>query len=178
MAAPEFVPLRPVRGEKAYESPPRRPESWCPDRPGELVQTGRQPSGEGAFGFQGPDQGYALLLANSFRGKLGLAEGESEDDAIAGCTAIGLRRASTFGRAPVMHDLRLALELFGFLDETPDPDLVAFRRPLFDQISSPHYYFALRELVSSIPEETIRMSPNEVRARASQWRSLLGPLAA
>ena len=86
------------------------------DRPGEVVG-GESASGPG-MGHQGPDQGYALKLAQSFAGRLVLAAGEREDDALAGCCAVALRRASIFGRAPVMHDLRLALELFGFLIDT------------------------------------------------------------
>jgi hypothetical protein len=172
MAAPEFVPLRPVRGEPAYESPPRRPESWCADRPAELVGAA-QPAGS-SLGNQGPDQGYALLLANSLRDRLTLAPGEEADDVIAGCLAVALRRASLFGRAPIMHDVRLALELFGFLDDSVDEDKLAYRRPIFEGLGNPHHYFEVRHLAASVPEATLRLRPDDVRARAAQWRTLLG----
>lgn len=174
MAAPEFVPVRPGPRDKVYESPPWRLGPWVPDRPAEVVDDLRQPSGP-AFGVQGPDQGYALKLANDFfRGKLHLAEHEEEDDVIEGCVAIALRRASLYGRAPVIHDLRLAFALWGFLDEDPDPELVELRRPLFEELSNPHRYFELRRLANGIPEETLRLTPEQVQARRHEWRALLG----
>ena len=60
MAAPEHVRLPPVRLVRRYESPDHVPEPWAPDRVGDLEQ--RQPQGD-LFGWQGPDQGYGLLLA-------------------------------------------------------------------------------------------------------------------
>jgi hypothetical protein len=172
MAAPEFVPLRPGRGDKVYESPPRRLGSWEAVRPGELVGNA-QPEGE-ALGNQGPDQGYALWLAERFRGHLTLAPDESEDDVLAGCVAIAMRRASLFGRAPVVHDLRLAFEPFGFLDDTLDEEKVAFRRPLFIEVANPHNYFAARHLAAMVPESTLRSTPEAVRSMGARWRTLLG----
>ena len=80
MAAPEYVPVDanvPVRG---YESPPRRPQSWRAERPGDLSDG--QPRGH-RFGNPGPDQGYVLSLARRFEGKLTLTPGEHEKDALA-----------------------------------------------------------------------------------------------
>jgi hypothetical protein len=138
-----------------------------------VVDDGGNPAG-GDLGYQGPDQGYALRLARDLRDKLVLAPREDPDDAISGGVAIGLRRASTFGRAPVMHDLTLAFELFGFFDEDPDPELLAHRRETFEELSNPHHYVEVRSLVSSIPEATLRMTPDQVRARRAEWRALLG----
>jgi hypothetical protein len=117
MAAPEYVPQNATtREDKAYSSPPWRTDSWFPDRPGELdLATGQQPEGT-SLGVQGPDQGYAIKLANRFRGTLHLEPGEHEDDALAGALGVALRRSSLFGRAPVVHDLTIALTAFGFLD--------------------------------------------------------------
>ena len=50
--------------------------------------------------------------------------GESVDDAVSGCTAVALRRASLYGRAPVIHDLRIAFTIWGFLDAAPPAELV------------------------------------------------------
>ena len=67
MAAPHFVPTAPVDEPRSYRSPDHVPAAWMPDRPAEL--TGRQPQGA-RLGFQGPDQGYGLTLANRFRSRL------------------------------------------------------------------------------------------------------------
>ena len=142
------------------------------DRPGEVVGTEAQ-AGPG-LGYQGPDQGYALKLVERFSGRLVLVAGEREDDALAGCVAVALRRASIFGRAPVMHDLRLALELFGFLGEA-DAELVAWRRDQFAGAAGHHGYHVKLGLAALVPEETLRRTPAAVAsARAANWRSPLG----
>ncbi len=139
------------------------------DRPGEVV--GAAPPVGAGLGSQGPDQGYALKLAERFAGRLVLAAGERSDDALAGCVAVALRRASLFGRAPVVHDLRLALELFGFLGDA-DADLVAWRRPRFAGAAGHHGYHVRLHLADLVPTETLRLTPDA--ARAENWRSLLG----
>ena len=64
MAAPEFVPVPPALRPRLYRSPDHVPEAWLADRPADIA--GRQPEGRG-LGYQGPDQGYALVLAERFR---------------------------------------------------------------------------------------------------------------
>ena len=124
MAAPKFAPA-PVIGEvRSYRSPAYVPDRWEARRPGDLE--GRQPVGAG-LGYQGPDQGYALRLAAGFRPQLVLSDAERVDDAVAGCTAIAMRRAALYGRAPVIHDLRIAFMIWGFLDPAPDAELVGVR---------------------------------------------------
>ncbi len=71
------------------------------------------------------------------------------------------KRAALFGRAPCIYDVRFALNLWGFLDDAP-ADVRATRRAAFSSIS--HDYVAQRALVDSVPEETLRLSPEEVRA--------------
>jgi len=177
MAAPEHVPVDRTKPVRAYESPPRRPESWLPDRPGELVEAG-QPRGEG-LGNQGPDQGYALRLARHLEGKLTLTSGEHEKDALAGAVAVGLKRASIFGRAPVIHDLTVALTVWGFLDEEPAQELVDVRRRLFEEVSHPHHYAELRRVVDLVPVSSLRLVPQYLAAaHRRDWRGLLGDLPA
>ena len=166
MAAPDYVPA--AQGDRPREplgTPGHR--GWTATRPGDL--TDRQPSGR-LFGNQGPDQGYGLILAERFAGRLLLTEGEDEHDAMAGCLGVGLARASLFGRAPVIHDLELAYGLFGFLDPPP-ADLVEFRRSLFAGAS--HHYWDQRAIVDAVPEATLRLTPADVRGRLKEWRSLL-----
>ena len=176
MAAPEHVPVDRNRPVRAYESPPRRPESWRSDRPGEVI-AGGQPTGE-QFGYQGPDQGYALSLVRRFEGKLTLTPGEHEKDALAGAVAVALKRASIYGRAPMVHDLTVALTVWGFLGEAPK-ELVDRRKPLFEEVAHPHRYGDLRRLVELVPDDTLRQTPAHVAdAHRADWRSLLGELPA
>jgi len=176
MAAPEHVPVDRTKPVRAYESPPRRPDSWLPDRPGELVEAG-QPRGD-RLGHQGPDQGYALKLARRFEGKLTLTPGEHEKDALAGGVAVALKRASLFGRAPVVHDLTVALTVWGFLDEKPAKDLVDLRKGLFEEVSHPHHYRELRRIVDLVPGATLRLIPAYLAdAHRTDWRGLLGDVS-
>jgi hypothetical protein len=170
MAAPEYVPTKPAQQVRVYESPPRDKLPWYPTRPGELV--GGQPRGD-QLGYQGPDQGYALKLANAFKGTLTLAAGEHEADALAGAVATALKRASLFGRAPVVHDLTTALNVWGFLGEAPK-ELVEIRRPLFAEVANPHRYADQRRVADLVPEAVLRMTPTEVAEAARRdWRSVL-----
>jgi PAS domain-containing protein len=173
MAAPKFTPVSPVDDPRGYESPDHIPAGWTNNRPGDL--RGRQPQGA-MLGYQGPDQGYALALAGRLRDALHLQKGEDADDVLTGVTAIGLRRASLFGRAPVIHDLRIAGTIWGFLDPEPPAELVATRRRVFEGLANvAHHYGALRALVDSVPEATLRMTPEQVHsAYPAQWRDLLG----
>jgi hypothetical protein len=155
---------------RAYESPPRPPDSWRADRPGDL-EAG-QPAGH-RLGNQGPDQGYALKLAHDVFGpelRLGAVRLE---DAVAGCVTVALKRASLFGRAPVVHDLRLAFTLFGFLDDAPPADLVAAREEAFAEVAHPHHYGEARAIADAVPASTLRRRHDDVRA--ADWRELIDP---
>lgn len=175
MAAPEYVPVDNTRPIRAYQSPPRRPAPWLADRPGEL--DGGQPRGP-RLGSPGPDQGYVLRLTRQFQGQLTLTAGEHERDALAGASAVALKRASLFGRAPVIHDVRIALTIWGFLGDAP-ADLVALRKALFEEVWHPHHYAEQRRIADLVPDEALRRTPDQVAdAHRADWRSLLGPLAA
>jgi hypothetical protein len=171
MAQPEYVPSAPKDRLRVAGRLPT-PHGWHADRPAEVVQRGGQPSGA-RFGVAGTDQGYALKLAHLMEDRLVLAPGEHKEDAIAGCSAVALKRAALFGRAPVIYDLELAFALYGFLEGAP-ADLVAYRQPLFE--SCAHDYNAVRDLADRVPEATLRLSPAEVRAQLGNggWRRLLG----
>ncbi len=170
MAAPDYVPTETAVAHRHYVSPPRRPQPWLADRPGEL--TGGQPAGPG-MGVPGPDQGYALRLARRFEAELLLTPGEDAADAVAGCVAVALRRAALFGRAPVAADLEVAFRLFGFLPPAPDESLVAGRKELFVGIGNPHHYGELRHLVSLVSEAVLRMAPGEIEASCGADRAEL-----
>jgi hypothetical protein len=170
VATPEHVPVDRSQLVRTYESPPRRPESWMADRPADLPHG--QPEGD-RFGHQGPDQGYALLLAQRFRGKLTLTPAEHERDALAGAVVVALKRASIFGRAPILPDLKVALTIWGFLGEAPE-ELVALRRKLFEEVAHPHHYPEQRRIADLVPEAVLRHTPAQIEEIARRsWRDLL-----
>jgi hypothetical protein len=174
MAAPQYVPVPPTDRPRVYESPDVVPAAWRADRPGELA--GPQPQGT-RLGFQGPDQGYALKLADEqFRPRLQLGPTEHADDALAGCVGIALRRASLYGRAPVIHDLTLAFTIWGFLDDSPPAPLAELRRKAFEGVGhTAHHYAEGRAIVDAVPESTLRMTPAEAAgAYPARWQELVG----
>lgn len=171
MAAPKFVPTTPTGLVRSYRSSPRRPSPWMAGRPGEV--SGRQPFGE-RLGDPGPDPGYALKLAASFRGKLTLHPDESEDDALAGGSAVAMRRAGLRGRAPVIFDLRVGLGIWGFLDDRPDDELIRVRTEWFEEVHHPHHYQARRRIADAAPGSLLVLPHEEIlRRHAADWRSCL-----
>jgi hypothetical protein len=172
MAAPKFTPVTPTDTPRHYASPDHVPSSWKPDRPGEI--DGFQPKGD-RLGSPGPDQGFAIKIANSLRPKVHLQPGENIDDVMRGCLGVALRRASMFSRAPVVHDLTIAFTVWGFFDEHPDAELVELRRALFEGLRHvAHHYAEWRIVVDHVPAETLKMIPAQVDAKyASNWRDLL-----
>lgn len=164
------MPLSPTASQH-YASPPRRDREWTADRPGDVFAAG-QPKGD-LFGSQGPDQGFALKLAGSFDDELVLGDGEHKKDVVAGCVAVALKRASAFGRAPTVHDLRCAFTLFGYLDSEAERDLVELRKELFEEVAHPHHYAERRAIVDAVPVEFLRRPHQQVLADAGNWRSVL-----
>src|SRR5262249_32512091 len=147
-------------------SPPRRPGSWLADRPGEL--NSRQPAGE-RLGSQGPDQGYALTIAATFKDQLQLASGEHAADAFAGSGAVALKRGSLFGRAPVVHDVRIALTLWKYLDSKAPSAFVAERKRLFEECSNPHFYDRLRVIADLVSPDLLAQPTDAALAAATAW---------
>lgn len=167
MTQPSFVPI--VEADQVREAYRLHvPGIWTQSRPSELRTT--RPATGPRLGTPGPDQGFALKLARRFEDRLQLDEGESLEDAIAGATAVGMRRAARFGRAPSIHDLTFAYTLWGFLGDAPD-DLIAERTPLFRSAS--HHYEAQRDIADRVRDETLRLTPDQVRAGLKDWRRLL-----
>ncbi|MDH4171337.1 MAG: hypothetical protein OEW42_17285 [Acidimicrobiia bacterium] len=174
MAAPQFVPDRTARADKLYTSPPRRPGGWRAIRPGEVVDDG-QPRGA-ALGNQGPDQGFALKLAHRELDNVHLSAHEHPEDVVAAVTAVAARRASLFGRAPTIHDVRLAYEVFGFNETAPAPDLVEWRRHAFAGLShTAAHYFEARQVAAGVPEALLRGSVADAAdARHTDWKAVVG----
>lgn len=172
MAAPKTAPAG-RSATRHYSSPDVVPGPWTRERPG--VVAGLQPVGP-RLGAQGPDQGFALTIAHRLAPELHLHDRERLDDAIRGCVNIALRRASLFSRAPVVHDVRVAFTIWGFLDEDPPADLIERRCELFEGVGNVnHHYAEGRALADRVPEATLRMTPNEASAAyPARWRELTG----
>jgi len=167
MTQPNFVPI--VEADQVRPTYRLRvPGIWTQSRPSELRGT-TPPSGP-MFGTTGPDQGFALKLARQFEDRLEVAEGESVEDVIAGCTAVAMRRAARFGRAPIVHDLTFAFTLWGFLGGASD-DLVEARGLLFR--SAAHHYSAQRAIADAVAPEGFRLTPEQVAGRQAGWREML-----
>jgi len=160
MTQPTFVPI----AEADQVRPARHlhvPRPWTPSRPAEVVGP-VQLRGRGV-GTPGPDQGFALRLAHRFEHELMLGEGESAHDVLTGVALIAAKRAALLGRAPCIYDVQFALHLWGLLDDAP-PELRQRRRTAFSGLS--HDYTIQRELIDSIPEELLRLSPEEARGQS------------
>lgn len=173
MSSPRFAPVPATERARYYNSPDFVAKGWTPGRPGEIE--GRQPAGE-RLGYQGPDQGYIITLAQRAKSRVRVSAGENVEDALRGCSLIALRRASLFGRAPSVYDLNLALSVWGYLSDSPPADLVAVRKELFAGVGNAlHHYKEGRDIADLVPESTLRMTPEAVAAQvATNWRSLTG----
>lgn len=165
MTQPKFAPI-PIEDEvrPLHRLGPAAP--WRPSRPGELVTSrpGRAPEaapGRGR-GSPGPDQGYALRLAERFAARLVLGPGERAEDVMAGAVALAMRRAALFGRAPVAVDLEVALALFDYLGPA-EPAVQAVRRASFAGLG--HDEWRRRELANGVAEASLRLNPEEAAAQ-------------
>ena len=169
MAQPPFVPQKPQVEPRFYESPERTRGAWQLDRPGDALAPAPT-SGN----FQGPDQGYALLLAERFRDSLALPGGDgsgttgaiSADNALTGCVAVALKRASLLGRAPVALDIELALLIWGFSSSGQGgdafPQIVAgLRHSLFGDLE--HNKHASLRIVELCDEDILVKPAAEIR---------------
>ena len=126
---------------------------WVADRPGDLAAP--QPTGA-MFGRPGPNVGYAVVLAHRVRDRLALGAHESSDDAVALVAELAMKRASSFGRAPVIADVEIAATLLGYEGEV-DPVFVTWRVEVGH--GSSHEYAPRRALVDAVPDAVLRMPP-------------------
>jgi hypothetical protein len=117
-----------------------------------------------------------MTLAAIMHDQVKVQPGEVVADALKGCSLIALRRASLYGRAPVIHDLVIALTIWGFLDDAAPADLVSTRQSLFEGVRNTlHHYGAGRTIADMVPEETLRMTPQQVATQMpSAWKELTG----
>ncbi|MGH8998100.1 MAG: hypothetical protein ACRDY7_01770, partial [Acidimicrobiia bacterium] len=124
-----------------------------------------QPSGR-LLGSPGPDGGYALTLAERFRDRLVLVAPEKPGDALAVGAGLAMKRAASFGRAPVVTDLEIAFTILGWLGDPPAA-LVEWRRRAVAGAS--RHYPELRAVVDAVPDEVLGRPLSEAGAAAGAW---------
>lgn len=167
MTQPDFVPVAGVDQIRPFWKYPL-PTPHLTPRPGEqgkeVVARGRH------LGSPGPDQGYALHLFELIGDKILLEGGEELEDVKAATMSLATKRATLFGRAPVMADIRSALSFFGYLCDAPQT-LKDFRVHALAGIA--HSYFDQRDLADFVPEESLKMAAEDITARLQFWEVLL-----
>ncbi|HSO94729.1 MAG TPA: hypothetical protein VLV81_01670 [Acidimicrobiia bacterium] len=144
--------------------PAARP--WRPDRPGDVVAYG-QPHGK-LLGDPGPNIGYALTLALRLHDKVQLAPTEHLDDAIAVVSELAMKRAASYGRAPVMADLEAAALILGYLGGC-DPDDALWRVEAVTEAA--HDYPARRAVCDAVDLDALRLAPSVLTSRTRELRS-------
>jgi hypothetical protein len=139
---------------------------WTADRPGELA--GGQPTGP-LLGRPGPNIGYALLLAHRIVDRFDRADHESRDDVIGVVSELAMKRAVSFGRAPVITDVEIAARLLGYLGGAP-PEFLEWRADAVH--GADHDYDRRRRFVDAVPDAELRMPP-QVPALLDEYRNHL-----
>ena len=147
--------------------PPAR--DWRADRPGDLEAApgASVPENGALMGRPGPNIGYAYTLAARTASRLRLSSHEHADDVVAVLAEIAGKRAARFGRAPVIGDVDVAVELLGY-DGTADDEFVELRTRLVHDAA--HDYTRRRELVDAVPEELVRLRGPALAERVAEWR--------
>jgi hypothetical protein len=142
-------------------------KAWRADRPGDLPVG--QPRGH-LLGDPGPNVGYALTLAERARDRMTLAPHEHPDDAVAVVAEIAMRRAASYGRAPVMTDVDVAMTLLGYQGDVP-PEFVDWRTRAVH--GAHHGYEARRRIVDAVPLDALRLRPDRLAAELGACRDQL-----
>jgi hypothetical protein len=125
---------------------------WRPERPGDLGP--RQPQGE-LLGRPGPNVGYAYTLAERAKDRVRVGPHEHLDDAVSVIAEVAGKRAASFGRAPVMPDIDLAIKALGY-DGTADNQFVELRTRLVQDAG--HSYLRRRAIVDAVPDTALRVA--------------------
>jgi hypothetical protein len=90
------------------------------------------------------------------RDRLTLAPQESVEDAVAIVSELAMRRAASFGRAPVMADVVGAASLLGYSGDA-SPGFAAWRAAALH--GADHEWVVRRAAVDAVPEAVLRTPP-------------------
>lgn len=146
--------------------PPAR--AWVPNRPGDEVAYG-QPRGD-LFGSPGPNIGYALTLALRIESQLALAPHEDAADALAVVGELAMKRAASYGRAPVMADIECAALVLGYLGGA-EPDFAKWRASVVE--GAHESYYRRRALCDAVDIDVVRLAPKALSERLAAVREEL-----
>jgi len=164
---PHVSPERDTRYQKTSLPAPRR---WNGARPGEVYA---DPSAV-MFGTPGPDQGYVARLLPCIVGQLILPSGMEQRDASQAGISLACRRASLFGRAPMLEDLEVAFLLLGLMGETPG-DWSTLAPVIAAAVEGAHYTPTQTEhFARAVLSEWLCLSPENLR----QQLATVGPASA
>jgi hypothetical protein len=141
-------------------------KQWRANRPGDLLAG--QPTGP-LLGRPGPNVGYAILLTHRLAERFQLGPHESVHDAIAVVSELAMKRAASFGRAPVITDVEAAAKLLGYQGEVR-PEFVEWRADAVRGVD--HSYDLRRSFVDAVPDAELRMPPR-VAALLDEYRNEL-----
>jgi hypothetical protein len=142
--------------------------SWRADRPGDLAGVSGADRAGTLRGRPGPNVGYAYTLAERAHDRFQLAPHEDLHDAVSVAAEIAMKRASAFGRAPVMADIEVALALLGY-DGTGGDTFGAWRaRAVHD---AAHHYPIRRAIVDSVPDAVLAKKPSDLGSDVGVWRA-------
>lgn len=122
------------------------------------------------LGSPGPNIGYALLLTTRMADRFQLAGEERRDDAVAVVAEIAMRRAASFGRAPVGHDVDFAAELLGYVGDV-QLEIPEWRAHVVHHAA--HDYPTRRFVVDAIPAGVLRLEVGELASRLAAIRDSL-----
>jgi hypothetical protein len=142
--------------------------AWVPDRPGDDVAYG-QPHGR-LLGTPGPNIGFALLLAHHLQDRLTLTPSEHLGDVVAVISEVAMKRASSYGRAPVLADLEAAATILGYLGGCDPDDALWRERAIAD---AEHDYPTRRAICDAVAVADLRYPLETIRARALEVRRQL-----
>ncbi len=145
------------------------PDSWKAHRPGD--EKTHKTSDDQLLGNAGPNVGYALSLVAREKSSFVLVAHEHLHDVEVLIGEIAMRRASHFGRAPVMDDIRFASKLLGY-DAAPAQGEEKWRPLLVNGCG--HDEHRRRIIVNSIPDEIIAGSSHSHDAISGWWEKLEG----
>lgn len=165
-ADPDDAPRHAQNVAPGVSLPPAR--AWHLHRPGDEVAVG-QPRGE-LLGDPGPNVGYALGLVHRARSRFALAPHEHFDDAAAVVGEVAMRRAASYGRAPVVTDVECAMLAFGYQGGCA-PDFAEWRASAIQ--GAHHEYPRRRMLVEAVPLDELRLAPAALAPRVEAVRTSL-----